>query len=129
MNAKNNNKKFKIVNWFKAAGTSFAADFNCSYSVLRELFGEPTNGDDYKISTEWILTDQNGEVVTIYDWKETNLYDQDQLSVEDFRAKKISCWHVGAHKSEAARNLIEWIRSTPEYKAETTKLNKMIEIE
>jgi hypothetical protein len=60
-----------------------------SYAALVKLFGEPNSeGDQYKVYREWILQADNGDVATIYDWKEGLDPAQHPLHV-------IS-WHLGA---------------------------------
>lgn len=78
-----------------AEGTCLYGYLNASYKILVELFGAPSTSDQYKVSTEWILEDQKGNVFTIYDYKETNLYDENNPSVEEFRALPTYEWHVG----------------------------------
>ena|SRR5581483_10481158 len=46
--------------------------------VARQLvdrFGPPEEGDGYKVSGEYRFEDAQGCVYTIYDWKETTLFD------------------------------------------------------
>jgi hypothetical protein len=70
---------------------------SCSFEELRKVFGEPDPGcDNEKISTEWTVLDtQTGKKFVIYDWKETNLYDDELHSVEEFRALPNHVWHIG----------------------------------
>lgn len=66
-----------------------------SYDDLVKLFGEPNGyGDDYKISTYWTLEDNKGRVATIHDWKNTNLYEDDLPSVEEFRKFPSYQWTI-----------------------------------
>ena len=83
-------------------GTSLRGYVTTSYAKLVGLLGEP-NGqtDDYKVSTEWVVT-YRGESYTIYDYKETNLYDEGAPTVEEFRAQSSYEWHIGgAHEASA----------------------------
>jgi hypothetical protein len=66
-----------------------------SYEDLAELFGE-CNGDidDYKVTTAWNLVDNLGRSVGIEDWKQTNLYDPDFPSVDEFRNQPSYNWTI-----------------------------------
>lgn len=81
------------------------------YADLVRVFGEPNSDvDGYKVSTEWVLRNtQTNEVVTLYDYKQTNLYDGDYPSVAEFRAQPYYAWHVGAESREIAREFVEWL--------------------
>ncbi len=77
-------------------GGSLQGTITASYARLVELFGPPNSeGDGYKVSTEWCLK-HNGRRFRLYDYKDTNLYDSDNPSVEEFRNLKSFEWHVGA---------------------------------
>lgn len=39
------------------------------YSDLVALFGEPTDGDGYKVDAEWCIEFEDGKVATIYNYK------------------------------------------------------------
>jgi hypothetical protein len=78
-------------------GGSLITEFWASYKDLVRVLGEPNSpGDEYKVSTEWVLETDEGIEFTIYDWKETSLYGGDGYpSVEDFRDMDGYSWHVG----------------------------------
>lgn len=89
-------------------GTSLKGYIVASYSDLHKLFGE-SSCDDYKVSTQWVLT-YDDHVVTLYDYKETNLYDDDLPSVEAFRAQPFYEWHIGAHSKIEAEAFKLWLK-------------------
>lgn len=68
--------------------------YTTSYRKLVDMFGPPSDGDGYKVSTEWIVT-YNDSTYTIYDYKDTDLYDEFLPSVEEFRSKCYYKWHIG----------------------------------
>jgi hypothetical protein len=77
------------------------------------LFGEPTSADEYKVSTEWRLKDENGQVFAVYDWKETNLYGDGLPSPEKFREEnRLMDWHIGGHRNTGHEKLIEYIEGS-----------------
>jgi hypothetical protein len=92
--------------------TSFIGYLDTSFENLIRHFGLPNGiGDDYKVSTKWILHDYKGRIITIYDYKETNLYSDENPSVEEFRRRKSYQWHIGGTTPEAAQLLVEIIES------------------
>lgn len=93
--------------------TSLQGSFTTSYKKLKALLGEPVDeADGYKVSTQWTLVSPKGEVATIYDWKETNLYDPDYQSVEELRSHPSVEWHIGAHTKSVANELIEALKKS-----------------
>jgi hypothetical protein len=65
-----------------ANGTSFHnTTITTSINELTRVLGEPTYVGDYgedKVTVEWICETKEGEVVTIYDWKEYRWIDKDE---------------------------------------------------
>lgn len=72
-------------------GTSFHGNIIIATpNQLIELFGKPEYGQNDgcdKVNMEWICENSDGEIVTIYDWKEYRPLQMDQ-SYE---------WHLGSH--------------------------------
>ena len=71
-------------------GTSFYdVTFKASVNQLINAFGEPdydgNTGED-KVNFEWEMETEDGEVFTIYDWKEYRMIDVNE---------KIE-WHIGS---------------------------------
>ena len=53
-----------------AAGTSLRGYITASREDLTKVFGAPVDYPlDDKVTTEWTIQFDNGEVATIYDWK------------------------------------------------------------
>lgn len=69
-------------------------------SKLVELFGEPKNcsGGDDKVVNVWVIS-VDGDVCTIYDWKEYRVFGDDEL-IE---------WHIGGYKKSTEMKLKEYI--------------------
>ena len=77
-------------------GTSFhGVTIRATVDQLTEAFGEPydNNTGEDKVNFEWDMETNEGEVFTIYDWKEYRKLDLDE-KVE---------WHIGA-KSKSVSN-------------------------
>jgi hypothetical protein len=82
------------------AGTSKIGEIRATYEELYKAFGNPVESGCDKISTEWKL-EYKGSVYTIYDYKQTNLYDHRLPSVRAFRSdKKPKLWSIGGKKDE-----------------------------
>ena len=65
--------------------TSQKGQIVTSYQVIESTFGPPIDGD-CKTSGIWLFENrETKEIFTLYDWKETSLYDQALPSVEEFR--------------------------------------------
>jgi hypothetical protein len=82
-------KTFKEI-----GGTSFYdTTIKCSTATLRKALGEPeyrmNDGQD-KINFEWELETVNGDVFTVYDWKEYRILNENEM-IE---------WHIGGHNRE-----------------------------
>lgn len=91
-----------------SSGSSLKGHLLARYSDLVALLGEPEECDGYKVSGTWVFRTRDGECVTLYDWKSTNLYDPDYPSVEEFRASEaFQEFNVGGHTSVAASDFIQ----------------------
>ena len=103
-------KKFNVTQK-DAMGTSLQSYVNTSYAHLIELFGEPDplNTDEYKVSTQWIIEDENGRVYTIYDYKMTKMYDHDGYTVKQFRKLPSYEWHIGGISNYGVEELKNFI--------------------
>ena len=71
-------------------GTSFQGiTIRATVEQLTKAFGDPTmdsNWGDDKVNFEWEMETEDGEVFTIYDWKEGRPLKSDEYVV----------WHIGA---------------------------------
>jgi hypothetical protein len=92
-------------------GTHLQTTFTASYADLCSVLGEHLEGDGYKMSTEWVFKNTSGEVVTLYDWKETEMYDESLPSVSEFRRQRSATWHIGARSSPVATDFVNWVKS------------------
>jgi hypothetical protein len=77
-----------------STGTYFIGGVICSYDKLVEVFGKPMEGS-YKTDAEWSLKFSDGEIATIYNWKNGRNYcGDDGMDVEE-----ITTWHIGGRNS------------------------------
>jgi hypothetical protein len=80
-------------------GTSFhGVVIRATVDQLAKAFGEPydNNSGDDKVNFEWDMETDEGEVFTIYDWKEYRPLQRDEYVT----------WHIGA-KSKSDSNVAE----------------------
>jgi hypothetical protein len=86
-----------------ANGTSFHDSIvRASVNELIKVIGEPTYEDNTgkdKVNIEWVLEDDNGNVVTIYDYKEYRKIGYDEKIV----------WHIGGKNKDITDNAKEEI--------------------
>ena len=83
-------KTFKEI-----GGTSFHnTTIKCSVATLKKVLGEPeydgNDGQD-KVNFEWEMETNDGDVFTVYDWKEYRSINEDEV-IE---------WHIGGHTKAA----------------------------
>jgi hypothetical protein len=86
-----------------SGGTSFHdTTVGTTVHTLRKLLGEPyyegNDGED-KVNFEWIMETNDGDVFTVYDWKEYKVLDEHEM-IE---------FHIGGHSkavTEQAKNEI-----------------------
>ena len=87
-----------------ASGTSFHDTvLKCSVNDLIAIFGEPTREDntgDDKVNFEWICETEEGDVFTIYDWKE---YETPMGSYD---------WHIGGKSKQAVHAVTSTFKET-----------------
>lgn len=102
----------------RAGGTSAQGEVAASFTAIAKRFGPPTytgtrkNGGDGKVSTQWIFRNvETDEVFTVYDYKETNLYDRGLPTVKAFRAMRSYDWHIGGRSKQGTERFIEWLQA------------------
>ncbi len=109
-------KAFEKGNTVSMVGTWLQGYFTCAFADLVRILGapssdawaSPTDGDG-KVSTEWTVRADDGRVFTVYDYKETSLYDSDLPSVDAFRAQPSHRWHIGG--STSCADFVAWLQS------------------
>jgi len=105
--------KYKVNENVDCNGTSLIGYVDASYADLVAALGEPVSSCsvDYKVTTEWLLEDENGDPVTLYDYKQTSLYDPRLPSVEEFRTKPRHRWHIGGNDSLDLDGFKAWLEA------------------
>lgn len=92
---------------FKSAiGTSFhETTFSATVEDLREILGIPrhqNNSGEDKVNFEWVLETEDGEVFTVYDWKEYHEIDEEMEDID---------WHIGGETKAITEKALEEIES------------------
>jgi hypothetical protein len=86
-------------------GTSFHNHtFKASKAWVVEVLGQPDWVDETpedKVQNEWCCETEDGNVFTIYDWKEYRTYGDDEI-IE---------WHIGGHSGRVTRQAQEEIEA------------------
>ena len=85
-------------------GTSFHDTvINCSVATLRKVLGEPVNecndGQD-KVNFDWDMETDNGDIFTVYDWKEYRTLNENEM-IE---------WHIGGNSRSVTEQAKREIR-------------------
>ena len=103
---------FEVTNNIMDANyTCLQGNVEASPTLLCELLGEPLNGDGYKVTMEWILSDQDGNIATIYDWKATSDYNGDGPTAKELRESPTPHdFNIGAHDYDTALMFKDWLK-------------------
>lgn len=86
----------------KSTGTCLQGYIDADFFDLVNLFGEPLEGDGYKVDAEWIIEFDNGEIATIYNYKDGYNYNGPETGTP---TELITDWHIGG-KSKKAVELV-----------------------
>jgi len=86
-------------------GTSLVGEINVSYETLKRIFGNPKSGDGYKVDAEWEIEFEDGEVATIYNYKNGKNYNGRNGTPKT----KIFDWHIGGRGEDDVVERIEKI--------------------
>jgi hypothetical protein len=120
--------KIKNVNrtGLNAIGSSYVGTIVTTKNKLSAVLGEPVAKykdpeNDGKVNFEWIIQLDNGDVVTVYDWKEEYIVYGD-TEIE---------WHIGSKKSnyESFRKLLEDLIENTEEKENQICFDCIMEVE
>jgi hypothetical protein len=93
-------KSYKDTNGTSYHDTTISATVN----QLTAAFGEPydNNTGEDKVNFEWDMETEDGEVFTIYDWKEYRIISKNEI-IE---------WHIGGHSVEVTEKAAEEIEES-----------------
>lgn len=105
----NKTKQFKSWNAFDKAKekdgipyTARVGHIEASPAELVRLFGKPCKSDGYKVSGEYLFKIWD-RYITLYDWKQTSLYDDRYPNPKDFwKNEERVILNVGSHGTDDA---------------------------
>jgi hypothetical protein len=83
--------KIKSINQADAIGTSLQDYVSVDYQTIVAKYGPPTTSDGYKIDAEWIIEWDDGQVGTLYNWKNGKNY----LGKNGTPVERIEEWNIG----------------------------------
>ena len=88
-----------------------------SPAKLVEWFGRSTQQtDDYKVSGEYIFSNKDGVVFTLYDWKSTDLYDSCCLTPDEFwSSTQLYEFHIGGTNKALINDFKDFITSYDQF--------------
>lgn len=102
-----------FVGYAEPVGTSFQGYLDVPFSRIVEVFGDPDpECDSYKVAFQWRITFADGTVATIYDYKSSSLYDEENPTPDQMRELNFSDWHIGG-KSDRAVALVREALTSP----------------
>jgi len=94
---------FEEASGIEVNGSSYRGVVNTTYEKLVTVFGPPHEGPHDrtldKITCEWRLRFEDGDIATIYDWKETD------TPMGEYE------WHVGGFRSTALEKVTRALES------------------
>lgn len=98
-------------------GTSYRGRFIMPYELLIHALGSPhwsymddDNAVEDKVDVEWVFKFDDGDIVTIYNWKNGKAY----LGEEGLHPEEITEWHVGGHDNTVVYRLSEYMNNVLE---------------
>ena len=74
-------------------------------------FGDPEESDGYKVSGEYMFKrKETGDVYSLYDWKNTSLYDLDLIEPSEFwNSTEEYNFHIGSSRNRGIKSFKRWI--------------------
>lgn len=82
-------------------GTSLQGHITATHKELCDIFGQPHEGDGYKVDAEWGVRFGDGTVAAIYNWKDGKNY----CGEDGMPAEQIKDWRVGGHDRKALERI------------------------
>lgn len=93
--------KIKSINKADAAGTCLQDYVTVGYKTIVERYGQPTTSDGYKVDAEWVIEWEDGQVGTLYNWKNGKNY----LGEDGTPVERIIEWNIGGKSKIAGKRI------------------------
>jgi hypothetical protein len=94
---------FKVNNDAGIDGTALLGGVDVSYQRIVDVFGQPNEGDGYKVDAEWIIQFSDGLVATIYNYKSGKNYNGN----EGQKTEEITDWHIGGKDPKVVKRVTQ----------------------
>ena len=99
-------KKDLKENLDRYVNSHMIGSINCTYEKLKSLFGEGIGPSaDNKCANQWVIQLENGNLISIYDWKISKLY----LKEHGKNLQDITKWNVGARGKKDNLEILQQI--------------------
>ncbi len=79
------------------SGSHLQGHITCPFSLLVTLFGEPEDGDGYKVDAHWSIEFDDGVIATLYNWKNGINYCGGLAP----QVEQITQWNIGGFERAA----------------------------
>lgn len=101
------------VNRSHTEGTSFARSCELIPYEVNSKFGCGIDGDGYKVSREyWFKNTKSNEIIILYDWKRTTLYDPEYLRPSEFwQLDEPTTFNIGAKDHADTYGFVRWLKT------------------
>tara|TARA_Y100000034_G_C6654077_1_gene286431 strand:+ start:182 stop:538 length:357 start_codon:yes stop_codon:yes gene_type:complete len=87
-------------------GSCYMGKVIVDYATLVEKFGPPKAGwDGYKTDVEWHIEFEDGNIATIYNWKDGHNY----CGEKGLHHTDIKEWHIGGHHKSVTTWITDYI--------------------
>ncbi|HEV3436312.1 MAG TPA: hypothetical protein VG122_03070 [Gemmata sp.] len=77
---------FKLSPSTDAMGVTTMGEIEVAPALIVRRFGPPAYWDGYKVSGQYVFTDQKGKPFVVHDWKSTSLWEAGYLTPDEFWA-------------------------------------------
>lgn len=95
-------------------GTHLQGYINASYDMVTEALGYPLSDfDNYKSDAEWTIEFEDGQVATVYNWKNGKNY----LGASGLNLCDITQWHIGGNHEGVVKKVQDLIKESVAFEA------------
>jgi len=86
---------------FDMNGSYKQGELHASYEEIVKSFGEPLAGDRYKTDAEWLIRFEDGELASVYNYKNGEAYNgKDGIPLDD-----IEDWSIGGFSPKVVQRI------------------------
>lgn len=104
---------FTLTPYTQIIGTTAITKILLPPKFFLDHFGTPQTDDNYKVSGQYIFTNEKGELFVIYDWKATTLYHGENSGVSTpekfWKSYKLEDFLIGGRHNSNPKDFIKWL--------------------